>query len=208
MNLVRRLLPQTSREQLVAGLKQFNAELAALGVTATTEPGATPEDIAAYMDLWRAKGMKHRVLNNAGIFQMRPPKSAQGWDATFATDYLGPFLLTQELIPHLPDGANVVFIASGVEDPERKPAKASGFRGGRYISAEASARGEWKPGGSTMPGADAYATSKQCLLAAAMECAREMPRPHFCAVEPGFSPGTALDGKPTCSYARYCRYCR
>jgi hypothetical protein len=29
---------------------------------------------------------------------------------------------------------------------------AAGFRGGRYISAEASACGEWKPGGSTMPG--------------------------------------------------------
>ena len=65
-------------------------------------------------------------------------------------------------MPHLPDGANVVFVASGVEDPERKPAKAVGFRGGRYISAEASARGEWKPGGATQPGVDAYATSKQC----------------------------------------------
>ena len=38
---------------------------------------------------------------------------------------------------------------------------------GRYISAEASARGEWKPGGATQPGFDAYATSKQANLAAA-----------------------------------------
>ena len=59
---------------------------------------------------------------------------------TFATNYLGPFVLTEALIPHLPDGANVVFVASGVEDPERKPAKAAGFRGGRLISVEASAR--------------------------------------------------------------------
>jgi hypothetical protein len=55
-------------------------------------------------------------------------------------------------VPHLPDGANVVFVASAVEDPERKPAKAVGFRGGRYIFPEASARGEWKPGGATQPG--------------------------------------------------------
>ncbi len=31
------------------------------------------------------------------------------------------------------NGSNVVFIASGVEEPMRKPAVAAGFRGGRYI---------------------------------------------------------------------------
>jgi hypothetical protein len=69
---------------------------------------------------------------------------------------------------------------------------AAGFRGGRYISAEASARGEWKPGGSALPGGDAYATSKQCDLATAIEFARENPRLHVNAVEPSFNPGTAL----------------
>jgi NAD(P)-dependent dehydrogenase (short-subunit alcohol dehydrogenase family) len=132
------------------------------------------------------------LLNNAGIMQMRPTKNAHGWDMTFATDHLGPFVLTEALIPHLPDGTNVVFIASGVEDPERKPAKMAGFRGGRYISAEASARGEWAPGGAKSLGYDAYATSKQCTLATALELARENPRLHINAVEPGFNPGTAL----------------
>jgi NAD(P)-dependent dehydrogenase (short-subunit alcohol dehydrogenase family) len=92
------------------------------------------------------------LVNNAGIMQMRPAKNARGWDMTFATNHLGPFALTEALVPHLPDGANVVFVASGVEDPERKPAKAAGFRGGRYISADASARGEWTPGGAKQPG--------------------------------------------------------
>ncbi len=41
-----------------------------------------------------------------------------------------------------------LYFASAVENPERQPAKTVGFRGARYISAEASARGEWKPGGS------------------------------------------------------------
>src|SRR5262249_28659845 len=105
------------------------------------------------------------LLNTAGIHQMHATKNAQGWDMTFATNHLGPFALTQALVPHLPDGANVVFVCSGTEDPERKAAVAAGFRGGRYISAEASARGESKPGGSAIPGGDAYATSKQCNLA-------------------------------------------
>src|ERR1700728_2419819 len=92
------------------------------------------------------------LLNNAGIRQTRPTKNVCGWDMSFATNHLGPFALTEALIPHLPDGANVVFVVSAVEDPERKPARLAGFRGGRYISAEASARGEWRPGGSKRPG--------------------------------------------------------
>lgn len=132
------------------------------------------------------------LLNNAGIMQMRATTNALGWDMTFATNHLGPFALTEALVPHLPDGANVVFVASAVEDPERKPAKAVGFRGSRYISAEASARGEWQPDGSKMPGADAYATSKQCSLATALAFARETSRLRFNAVEPGVNLTTGL----------------
>jgi NAD(P)-dependent dehydrogenase (short-subunit alcohol dehydrogenase family) len=132
------------------------------------------------------------LLNNAGVFQAWPTTNALGWDMTFATDHLGPFALTEALAPHLPDGAQVVFICSGVEDPERRPAVIAGFRGGRYISAEASARGEWTPGGSKLPGGDAYATSKQCNLATVLALARETPRLRFNAVEPGFNPATDL----------------
>src|SRR5580700_8753133 len=132
------------------------------------------------------------LLNNAGILQTHPTKNALGWDMSFVTNHLGPFALTEALAPSLPNGANVVFVVSAAEDPERKPAMAAGFRGGRYISAEASARGEWKPGGAKQPGFDAYATSKQAILAAAMTFARETPRLHFNAVEPGVNPTTAL----------------
>jgi NAD(P)-dependent dehydrogenase (short-subunit alcohol dehydrogenase family) len=146
------------------------------------------------------------LLNNAGIFPMRATKNALGWDMAFSTNHLGPFALTEALVPHLPNGANVVFVCSGVEDPERKPAKAAGFRGGRYISAEASARGEWKPGGSAMPGADAYATSKQCNLAMVMVFARETPRLRFNALEPGFTPNTGL-GREANVFLRFLANC-
>ena len=132
------------------------------------------------------------LVNNAGTTQMRATKNAQGWDTVFATDHVSPFVLTEALLPQLPDGSNVVFVCSGVEDPKRRPAVIAGFRGGRYISAEASARGEWAPGGSSLPGGDAYATSKQCELAAALAFARETPRLRFNAVEPGFNPATGL----------------
>ncbi len=132
------------------------------------------------------------LLNNAGIASTRSFQSAQGWDGTFATNHLGPFALTEALIPHLPDGANVVFVCSAVEDPERRPAVVAGFRGARYLSAEACARGEWAAGGSKRPGLDAYATSKQGNLATVFAFARETPRLRFNGVEPGFSPGSDL----------------
>jgi NAD(P)-dependent dehydrogenase (short-subunit alcohol dehydrogenase family) len=69
---------------------------------------------------------------------------------------------------------------------------AAGFRGGRYLSAVASARGEWKAGGAKRPGFDAYATSKQALLATALAFSRRIPRLHFNAVEPGLNPTTGL----------------
>jgi NAD(P)-dependent dehydrogenase (short-subunit alcohol dehydrogenase family) len=132
------------------------------------------------------------LLNNAGIMPSGAERTLQGWDLAFATNHLGPFAFTEALMPHLPDRTNVVFICSAVEDPERKPAVTAGFRGGRYISAEASARGEWQPGGSSKPGFDAYATSKQCNLATVLSLARTTPRLRFNAVEPGFNPGTGL----------------
>src|SRR5271168_107738 len=144
------------------------------------------------------------LLNNAGIGgQVHPTKNALGWDMTFATNHLGPFALTEALVPHLPDGANVVFVASAVEDPERKPARAAGFRGGRYVSAEASVRGEWIPGGARRPGFDAYATSKQAILAAAMAFASETPRLHFNAIEPGLNPTTGLGGRDVNTFVRF-----
>ncbi len=132
------------------------------------------------------------LVNNAGISEAGTTKTPQGFDSTFATNHLGPFALTEALVPHLPDGANVVSVCSATEDIERKPAVLAGFRGGRYLSAEASARGEWRAGGSTRAGFDAYATSKQCNLASVLAFARETPRLRFIAVEPGFSMGTNL----------------
>jgi len=142
------------------------------------------------------------LLNNAGIMPQKATKSAQGWDMTFATNHLGLFLFTEALAPHLPDGARVVNIASAIEDPERKPAKIMGMKGGRYISAEASARGEWKAGGAKLAGIDAYATSKQCVLAATMALSRENKRLRFIAVEPGINPGTGLGASDTPAIVR------
>ena len=69
-----------------------------------------------------------------------------------------------------------------------------GMRGGRYISAEASAHGEWQQPRSKIPGIDAYSTSKQCNLAYALALSRELPRLRINAIEPGINPATGLGG--------------
>lgn len=154
---------------------------------------ADPDSVArAARDIIALRLPITALVNNAGVQNTAPAKTARGWDLTFATNHLGPFALTEALLPHLSEGATVVFVVSAVEDPDRKPARMAGFRGGRYISAAASARGEWQPGGSTKSGFDAYATSKQAALAATLALARETPRVQLVAIEPGFSVGTRL----------------
>jgi NAD(P)-dependent dehydrogenase (short-subunit alcohol dehydrogenase family) len=132
------------------------------------------------------------LLNNAGIFPMRATKNALGWDNAFATNHIGLFVLTEALIPHLPDGANVVFVASGVEDPERKPAKDGGLpwrplhlrRGERARRVEAT---RIKDAGRRR--LRHVKAMHRCHGAGV--CSRT-PRLCFSAVEPGFSPETGL----------------
>lgn len=132
------------------------------------------------------------LVNNAGMMQAGDSRTAEGWDLVFATNHLGPFAFTEALQAHLLDGANVLFVCSSTENPTLRPAQVAGFRGGRYISAEASSRGVFEPGGAKRPSLDAYATSKQCNLATVLALARTTTRLRFTAIEPGFNPGSNL----------------
>jgi len=75
------------------------------------------------------------LVNNAGIVSMRRAASADGFELVFATNHLGPFLLTAMLLPRMPSGSRVVNVASRihrrasldlgqVEDPESTPYRA------------------------------------------------------------------------------------
>jgi NAD(P)-dependent dehydrogenase (short-subunit alcohol dehydrogenase family) len=57
--------------------------------------------------------------------------------------------------------------------------------------------------GAKRPGFDAYATSKQAILAAALAFARETPRLQFNAIEPGFNPTTGLGGGEVGAFVRF-----
>src|SRR5882724_833539 len=60
------------------------------------------------------------VFNNAGVRQKQAMQNSVEWDSTFATNHLGTFLFRELLLPHLRDGADVVNVASAVEDPSAR----------------------------------------------------------------------------------------
>jgi NAD(P)-dependent dehydrogenase (short-subunit alcohol dehydrogenase family) len=147
----------------------------------------------------RGRGDRHprafdcRPAQYAGIFQMRARTNTQGSDMSFATNHLGPFALTEALMPHLRDGANAVFVAFGVEDPQRKPARLS--RRPLHLSrGERTRRVDTRRlRAASRPGT--YATSKQCALATAIESGRT----HGCKSMRLSRASRTLDssGKPT-----------
>ncbi len=54
------------------------------------------------------------LINNAGIVSTRRRSSVDGFELTFATNHLGPFLLTALLSDHLDRGARIVMVASRI----------------------------------------------------------------------------------------------
>jgi len=56
----------------------------------------------------------HLLINNAGIMACPETRIGPGWEAQFATNHIGHFVLTQELLPYLKNagGARVVSLSS------------------------------------------------------------------------------------------------
>ena len=55
-----------------------------------------------------------RLINNAGMVSTRHRFSVDGHELTFATNHLGPFLLTRLLLPALAPAARILYVASKV----------------------------------------------------------------------------------------------
>jgi retinol dehydrogenase-12 len=54
------------------------------------------------------------LINNAGIVSTLQRRSAEGFELTFATNHLGPFLLTRLLLDRMVDDGRVVIVSSRV----------------------------------------------------------------------------------------------
>jgi len=134
----------------------------------------------------------HALVHNAGL-QLSGPTSftAEGLETTLAVNHLGPLAMTLGLLPYLA-GGRVVGIGSGTHNPENRTATMFGFRGARFTSIEALARGDCEASNDAQRGLDRYATSKLLSTVTAMELARRHAGTTFATFDPGLMPGTGL----------------
>jgi NAD(P)-dependent dehydrogenase (short-subunit alcohol dehydrogenase family) len=96
------------------------------------------------------------LVNNAGMVSTRHRTSVDGFELTFATNHLGPFLLTALLSDHLDKAARIVMVASRIH-----------YRGRLYLDAVTNARVRY---GATA----AYAQSKLANVMHTFALARRM----------------------------------
>lgn len=136
-----------------------------------------------------------RLVLNAGLQQIRPSRSAQGLELTFAANHLAHWLLVERLAGHMAADGRIILTASGTHDPAQK----TGMPPPRHADARLMAYPELDADLDADPGKAgrrAYSTSKLCNVMTARELARRLApvRPDIAVIafDPGFSPGTGL----------------
>ena len=80
------------------------------------------------------------LINNAGMVSTRRRISADGFELTFATNHLGPFLLTALLSNHLDKAARIVTVASRIHNRGRLDLAAITHARARYAATAAYAQ--------------------------------------------------------------------
>lgn len=153
---------------------------------------ASLADVRRFVAEW--DGPLDGLVNNAGLQQVAGTRhSADGWEETVAVNHLAATGLTVGLLPRLA-GGRVLFIGSGTHNPDNRTATVFGFRGARFTSVAALARGESDAASDRQRGLDRYATSKLLNTVTAMELARRIPpeRTAFFTLDPGLMAGTGL----------------
>jgi light-dependent protochlorophyllide reductase len=136
------------------------------------------------------------LICNAGvqlISKPEPMRSKDGYEATFAVNHLGHFLLVALLLEQLTPPARVVIVSSGTHDPARR----TGMPSPRYTRAAELARPDaaWAGGDSAVTaGRRRYTTSKLCNVLFMNELDRRFEGRGitFNAFDPGLMPGTGL----------------
>lgn len=134
------------------------------------------------------------VLCNAGGRPFGPIKySNDGFEETFAGNYLGHFLLAHLLIDSLADDGRIVFTASGTHDPDTRDGKAVG----PSVEPDAGTLANTgKDGDKPLSAGVRYATAKLCIIMFTYELHRRLRKAGSgiasIAFDPGSVPNTAF----------------
>lgn len=129
--VVARRLGRMGATVIVHGLDEARGRTIAAEITATGPGRASfePGDLSSLEEVRKlaarvrvAHPRLHLLVNNAGILARSDQprrESKDGYELTFAINYLAHFLLTRELLPQLEAGApaRIVNVASGAQTP-------------------------------------------------------------------------------------------
>ena len=136
----------------------------------------------------------HAIICNAGVrLNGNPTYSQDGYEETFATNYLGHALLTQLLSDRLVNKGRIVFTASGTHDPDTADGKMMGVAEDLDAVKLANAG---KDGLAPISSGKRYATSKLLMIQYAYELNRKLRKSgstiSSIAFDPGATSGTGF----------------
>ncbi len=152
------------------------------------------QKLKSMMERGEIKSSLHSIICNAGGRSFGAVQySPDGYENTFASNYLGHFLLVHLLIDSIADDGRIVFTSSGTHDPDTVDGKGAG------PSVEPDARKlafDGKDGNKSLSGGVHYATSKLCMILFAYELHRRLRSSGSniasIAFDPGSVPGTSF----------------
>jgi NAD(P)-dependent dehydrogenase (short-subunit alcohol dehydrogenase family) len=141
----------------------------------------------AMLDSGEVDSFQALLCNAGGYFGGPLSYSKDGYETTFATNYLGHFLLIQLLTERIGDNGRIVFTASGTHDPDTADGKMVG------IVAEPDAialANDGKGARKSLSARKRYSTSKLCTVLYAYELHRRLRRTGSSIASIAFDPGS------------------
>tara|TARA_R110002020_G_scaffold226558_2_gene436942 strand:+ start:1105 stop:2073 length:969 start_codon:yes stop_codon:yes gene_type:complete len=127
------------------------------------------------------------IICNAGVrLNGKISYSEEGYEKTFATNYLGHVLLVELLIDQVAKNGRIVFTASGTHDPDTTDGKMMGVAA-EYDALELANIG--KDGTKSPSNGKLYATSKLNMILYAYELDRRLKRAGVSILSIAYDPG-------------------
>ena len=122
-----------------------------------------------------APGEVSALFNNAGVISKGYHITADGFENTFSVNYFGPWLLTQLLLPKLPEDAHIVNMVSLTT---------------RFVPLDEQTL---QPSEKEFRQLGTYARAKRALLSFSMELARRYPSLRVNVADPGIVASDMID---------------
>lgn len=144
----------------------------------------------ALMESGEITGLRAILCNAGATFRGDPTYTEDGHELTFATNYLGHFLLVQLLLDALDKDGRVVFTASGTHDPDT----ADGKFIGRAVKPQAGALAKaGQDGHPPLTGGTRYTTSKLCVILHCYELDRRLKAAGQSITTVAYDPGAIAE---------------